>query len=80
MSTNTVLTRLLRAPRYINPAVALCQELDRKNVSLESLLLQMGRVRSAIQRGEADIREVDAALNALQGSAAAPATRAPLGF
>jgi hypothetical protein len=80
MSTNTVLTRLLRAPRYINPAVALCQELDQKNVPLERLLLQMGRVKSAIQHGEADIRDVDAALNALRESAAAPATRAPLGF
>ncbi len=80
MNTNTVLVRLLRAPRYINPAVALCQELDRKNVPLERLLLQMGRVRSAIQRGEADIHDVDAALNALRESAAASATRAPLGF
>ena len=80
MKDNIVLARLLRAPRYVNPAVALCQELDRKNVSLEKLLLQMGRVKSAIQRGEADIREVDGALNALRASAAAPATRTPIGF
>ncbi len=80
MNTNTVLARLLRAPRYINPAVALCQELDQKKVPLEHLLLQMGRVKAAIQRGEADIHDVDAALNALRESAAAPAIRAPLGF
>ena len=80
MNTNTVLARLLRAPRYVNPAVALCQELDQKKVPLEQLLLQMGRVKAAIQHGEADIYEVDAALNALRESAAAPAVRAPLGF
>jgi hypothetical protein len=80
MNTNTVLARLLRAPRYVNPAVALCQELDRKNVPLEQLLLQMGRVKAAIQRGETDIHDVDAALNALRENAAAPGNKAPLGF
>ncbi len=80
MKTNTVLARLLRAPRYVNPAVALCQELDQKKVPLEQLLLQMGRVKSAIQRGGADIHEVDTTLTALRESAAAPANRAPLGF
>ena len=54
--------------------------MDRKNVPLERLLLQMGRVKSAIQRGEADIPDVGAALNALRESGAAPAARPPLGF
>jgi hypothetical protein len=80
MNTNTVLARLLRAPRYVNPAVALCQELDQKKIPLETLLLQMARVKAAIQRGEADIHDVDAALNALRESAAAPGIKAPLGF
>jgi hypothetical protein len=57
-----------------------CQELDQKKVPLEQLLLQMGRVKAAIQRGEADIHEVDATLTALRESAAAPGNKAPLGF
>lgn len=79
--TTTTLADLRAAPRYVNPAIALCLRLDDEALSEpEALLALKDEIDVAVAQAEGDIQIVDEAFHTLRKSPAIPALLVPLGF
>lgn len=80
-ASDQVLAALVAAPRHVNPAVELWLELQNNGpISAEDLLSVSPRIEQAIQQGEKERAEVEAALKRLTAARPVPSRSVPVGF
>lgn len=76
---------LLAAPRSLNPAVALCLELEKMEteageMSAETLLSLRPRIEQALEQSRGQVDDLAAVRKALVAARAVPAPSVPIGF
>lgn len=80
-----VQSALLDAPRSLNPAVALCLELEKMEteageMSAETLLLLRPRIEQALEQSQREVDDLASVRKALVAARAVPAASVPIGF
>ncbi len=79
--TDSIFASVREAPRYVNPAVALCLRIEAEGLCQpEDLLVLKDEIDRAISQAEEDIQFVDDVLHALQKAPAVPAAAVVPGF
>jgi hypothetical protein len=76
---------LVAAPRYLNPAVALCLELQKVEteageLDAETLLLLRPRIEQALEQSQREVGDLIGVHKALIAARAVPAASVPVGF
>ena len=84
-SGSQVRKALAAAPRYLNPAVALCLELEKietetGELSAETLLLLRPRIEQALEQSQREVGDLASVCKALVAARAVPAASVPIGF
>ena len=80
-AASQVLAALVAAPRHVNPAVELWQELQNDGpISAEDLISASPRIEKAIKQGEVEVKQVKAALKQLTVAKPVPSRSVPVGF
>lgn len=78
-ASDPVVAILLATPRYVSPAVALCQALE-NTFQPEDILRLEPQIEAAITETEKEMGTIARAADALRRSSAVPATIVPEGF
>ncbi len=84
-ASDEVRSALVTAPRSLNPAVALCLELEKietgaGELSAETLLLLRPRIEQALEQSQREVGDLASVCKALVAARAVPAASVPIGF
>jgi hypothetical protein len=79
-ATALILAELAQAPRFVQPAVALCLEIDARGPAAESLFERAGEIESALETVGDALDCTRSVAERLRRAPAVPALSVPLGF